>query len=99
MKRILFALVAATFMAGCSKPPPCETSSTGTLKVVSTQISPFYTYVNDSYYGISEPATITEFYEIPKGINTIDFINVNDYNDAYTATLNFTTCKSSVIDL
>ena len=99
MKNIFVFFTALILFSGCSKPLPCETFSTGSLKVVSIQLDPFYTYVNDEYIGISEPATITEFGNIPTGIKTVDFINVNDWNDAYFANVNFYTCQESAVQL
>ena len=99
MKKMILIMSIGLMLIGCTKPQQCELNSTGTLKVVSTQFGSYYTYVNDVYYGVSEPATISRFENVPTGLNTVDFVNVNDYNDAYFATLNFSACQESVVDL
>lgn len=99
MKNAIAIISIGLMIIGCSKPQQCELNSTGSLKVVSTEIEPYYTYVNDVYYGITEPATFTTFSGLPTGLNTLDFINVNDNNEAYIGTVSIATCTESSIQL
>lgn len=97
MKKILSILTISLFLFGCSKPLPCELNSTGTIKAVSVELDPYYTYVNDNFIGTSEPATITRFDNIPSGFTTVKFINVNDYSIVYVSTVTIQSCQESAI--
>jgi hypothetical protein len=97
MKKLLSILVLSSILFGCSKSLPCEINSTGTLKAVSVEIEPYYTYVNDNFIGVSGAATITRFDNIPKGVTEVKFINENDYNIVYTSTINIISCQESAV--
>jgi hypothetical protein len=97
MKKLLLILTISLFIFGCSKTPTCELNSTGTLKAVSVELEPFYTYVNDNFIGTADPATITRFENVPAGVSDVVFININDASDYYTATLTINSCQESAV--
>jgi len=97
MKKLLL-LFAIISIVGCSKPLPCESNNTGTLKTVSTEVDEYYTYVEGTYVGISYPATTTEFEGIPSGVHEVLLINTTDANEAYVATPSFSMCAETVVN-
>ena len=101
MKRIflLFTIVTLSVLASCTKPLPCETNDTGTIKVASAQIDEFWVYVDQVYIGNAEAATFTEFTGIPSGAHSVLFINVNDDSEVYSADVVVTQCNTSDIVL
>lgn len=97
MKKILSILAISVFAIGCQKAETCELNSTGTLKIVSTQLEPFYVYLNTEYLGTAEAATVTTFNDVPAGAKNVQLINVNDANDSYSASSAVSSCEESAV--
>lgn len=97
MKKLLSILTVSLAFLSCQKEETCQLNSTGTLKAVSIEIEPFYTWVNGEYIGIADAATITKFDNIPSGQSEVQFYNVNDGSEVYTSNITITSCQESAV--
>lgn len=93
MKKLLILLAMSLAFSMCSKPSVCEQNNRGSIKITSTQVDPYFTYVDGTYIGIASPASFTDFDNIHAGTHQLQLINQNDNTDTWNATITIAICQ------